>query len=187
MADLAPEERDDYLRERDFEELVALTSRLHRPEQRAYRLLLLHGNQLAARQVFVPALDSLQAHRRVRSPAPARAAAADFHPLPVQGRGAAASQGGYYEGQLATYRRRGDAASMTACYHGLAGYYNSLGDQNQVTGYHLQAAEGYWAFRWNLHYDELAAAGQLYAEWGNLDKALYYLRQSLAGQGHQQK
>ncbi|WP_317196067.1 ATP-binding protein [Hymenobacter siberiensis] len=165
-------------------ELSALSGRLHRPEHRAYRLLL-HGKQLAARRAVVPALDSLQAAiaalDRLHRPVPWQLISIRFL---FNAAGQPQAKRAYYESQLATYRRRGDAVSMTACYHGLAGYYNSLGNYNQAIGYYLQAAEGYRAFSRGTSRDEFAAAGQLYAEWGNLDKALYYLRQSLAGQGN---
>jgi two-component system NtrC family sensor kinase len=183
LANLAPVASEGAMQERDYEELVALTSRLHRPEQRAYRLLL-HGNQLLQRKVLIPALDSLQAaiaaFDRLHRPVPILLISIRFL---FNAAGQPQAKRAYYESQLATYRRRGDAVSMTACYHGLAGYYNSLGDHNQAIGYYLQAAEGYRAFNKSSSLNELATAGQLYAEWGNLDKALYYLRQSLAGQG----
>ena len=189
LADLTPEERESKndLRERDYEELIALTGRLHRPGQRAYRLLL-NGSQLVKRKVFGSGLDSLKAaitefdslHRSV-----------PFLLLSIRflfdAAGQAPAKRAYYEGQLATYRRRSDAASMTACYHSLAGYYSSRGDHNQAIGYYLQAAEGYRNFLWETYYNELATAGAEYAEWGNLDKALYYLRQSVAGQDRERR
>jgi two-component system NtrC family sensor kinase len=185
MADLAPDESDDYLREQDYEELIALTERLHRPERRAYRLLR-KGHQLFKSNTLVPALDSLKAaiaeFDRLNRPVPILLVSIRFL---FNAAGQQQAKRAYYEGKLAYYRRRGDAASIAACYHGLAGYYNSRGDRNQAIGYYLQAAEGYRAFRWDAYYDELAAAGQVYAEWGNLEKARHYLQQSVAGQGSQ--
>jgi len=185
MADLAPDASEGAMQERDYAELIALTDRLHRPERRAYRLLL-HGNQLVERKAFGPALDSLKAaiteFDRLHRPMPLLVLRIRFL---FNAAGQQQAKRAYYEGQLATYRQRGDTASMAVCYHGLAGYYNDRGDYNQSIGYYLQSAEGYRTFLWNTHYNELAAAGQKYAEWGNLDKALYYLRQSLAGQGSQ--
>ncbi|WP_226930058.1 ATP-binding protein [Hymenobacter siberiensis] len=181
LANLAPVASEGAMQERDYEELVALTSRLHRPEQRAYRLLL-HGNQLLQRKVLIPALDSLKAaiaeFDRLHRPVPILLISIRFL---FNAAGQPQARRAYYEGQLATYRRRGDAVSMTACYHGLAGYYYLLGNYNQAIGYYLQAAEGYRAFSRGTSLNEFATAGQMYAEWGNLDKALYYLRQSLAG------
>jgi len=185
MADLAPNARADYLRDQDFEELIALTDRLHRPGQRAYRLLL-HGNQLVKRKSVAPALDSLQAaiaaFDRLHRPVPLLLISIRFL---FNDLGQSEAKRAYYESQLGRYRQRGDVASMTACYHGLAGYYSSLGDHNQAIGYYLQAAAGYRVFHRNLYYDVLATAGKGYAEWGNLDRARYYLQQSVAGQGSQ--
>ena len=183
MADLAPEQSEGYLQERGYEELVALTDRLHRPERRVY-CLLLHGNQLVKRKAFEPALDSLKAaiaeFDRLNRPVPILVASIRFL---FNAAGQPQAKRAYYEGQLATYRQRGDTASMAVCYHGLAGYYSYLGDQNQAIGYYLQAANGYRVFNRNTAYNELATAGQRYAEWGNPAKALYYVRQSLAGPG----
>ncbi|WP_226915589.1 ATP-binding protein [Hymenobacter siberiensis] len=183
LADLAPVASKGAMQERDYEELVALTSRLHRPEQRAYRLLL-HGNQLVKRNAPVPALDSMKAaiavFDRLNRPVPFLLLTIRFL---FNRAGQQPAKRAYYEGQLATYRQRGDTVSMAACYHSLAGYYREQGDYNQAVGYYLQAADGYQTFHWDSSANELAAAGQLYAEWGNLDKALYYVRQSLAGQG----
>ena len=176
---------DGYLQDQDFEELMALTDRLHRPGQQAYRLLL-HGNQLFNRKAFVPALDSLRAaiaaFDRLHRPVPLLVLAIRFL---FDAAGQSEAKRAYYEGQLDRYRQRGDVASMAACYHSLAGYYFTRGDHNQAIGYYLQSAEGYRTFLLGTYYNELAAAGQRYAEWGNLDKALYYVRQSLAGQSGQ--
>lgn len=183
MVDLAPGQADNYLQDRDYEGVIALTGRLHRPERRAYRLLL-HGNQLLQRKAVGPALDSLTAaiavFDRLRRPVPGLLASIRFFFVAA---GRPEARRAYYEDQLATYQQRGDTASMAVCYHGLAGYYNARGDHNRAIGYYLQAAEGYRAFDWDTSYNELATAGQLYAEWGNLAQALHYLRQSLAGQG----
>ncbi len=183
LADLASDRNGGFVPERDYGELVALTGRLHRPERRAY-CLLLHGNQLLERQKPAPALDSLKAaiaeFDRLRRPVPRLVASIRFL---FNAAGQQEAKRAYYEGQLATYRQRGDTASMAVCYHGLAGYYSYRGDQNQAIGYYLQAAKAYRVFNWGTAYNELATAGQLYAEWGNPVQALHYLRQSLAGPG----
>ncbi|ALW86696.1 hypothetical protein AUC43_17385 [Hymenobacter sedentarius] len=183
MIDVAPAQAESHMQDRDYEEVIALTGRLHRPERRAYRLLL-HGNQLLKRKAVGPALDSLTAaiavFDRLHRPVPDLLASIRFFFVAA---GRLEARQAYYEGHLATYGQRGDTASMAVCYHGLAGYYNARGDHNRAIGYYLQAAEGYRYFDWNTSYNELATAGQLYAEWGNLAQALHYLRQSLAGQG----
>ena len=166
-------------------EAVVLCARLRRPEQRAYRLQAV-GQQLRQSNALAPALDSLQAaiaaFDRLHRPVPLLLISIRFL---FNDLGQSEAKRAYYESQLGRYRQRGDVASMTACYHGLAGYYSSLGDHNQAIGYYLQAAAGYRVFHRNLYYNVLATAGKGYAEWGNLDRARYYLQQSVAGQGSQ--
>ena len=163
-------------------ELRRLGVQLGRPELRAYRLLLAayrlqEGND---RRAFLDtAMAAVAEFDHLHWPVPMLLVTMrhDFAPASQRAKRA------YYLAHLATYRQWGDTTGMAACYHALAGSFKAAGDPNQAIGYYLQAAQLYRSFHATLYYDCLAVAGQNYALWGNLDKALVYLRQSLAGAG----
>ncbi|SHI67309.1 His Kinase A (phospho-acceptor) domain-containing protein [Hymenobacter daecheongensis DSM 21074] len=180
LADVEPLLRTNSLLVDEISELAGLSARLHRPERRAYRLLAV-GNQLLQRNALIPALDSLQA----------AIAAFDLlgRPIPwllgdlrllFNRLGYQEAKGVYYHTKLAEYRRRGAQENMAACCHGLAGYYMNKGDYNRATGFYLQASALYRTVMRYQSYSLLAAAGSVYAEWGNPERGLHYLRQAVA-------
>jgi len=160
-------------------EAAALSARLHRPEARAYRLLVASSRLYDA---HAPSgLDSLQA----------AIAAMDVlrHSVPTWLTGSRIyfddlerqeARRTYYEVQLARYQLRGDTLSIAACQFSLGYYYGYLGDFNRAVGCCLQAAELYRPFRLSGYYAALAAAGEAYAEWGNPARAQHYIGQALA-------
>ena len=166
-------------------EAARLSAQLRRPERRAYRLQVA-GQQLLKGNAPAPALDTLQAaiaeFDRLHRPVPQLLSAIRYLFPPAR----QAAKRAYYEGQLATYRQQGDSASMATCHLALASYFTVAGDKNQAIGHWLQAAGLFHAYNRNSYRSPLAAAGWAYVEWGNLDKALYYIRQSLAGASSRQ-
>jgi signal transduction histidine kinase len=167
--------------EEEAAETAVLSARLHRPEQRAYRLLA-HGNRLYQAKNYVPALDTLEAavaaFDRLGRPIPLLLSSMRllFNALKQQ-----AARGRYYQEKLAYYQQRGAAENMAACHQGLGGYYRNQGDYNQSLGHYLQDVALLRAFNRTYAYRHLIALGSGYAEWGNTDKALHYLQQAVAG------
>ncbi|MFD1470608.1 ATP-binding protein [Hymenobacter caeli] len=162
-------------------EAAVLSARLHRPEQRAYRLLA-HGNRLYQAKDFAPALDTLEAavaaFDRLGRPIPMLLSSMRllFNALKQQ-----AARGRYYQEKLAYYQQRGATENMAACHQGLGGYYRYQGDYNQSLGHYLQDVALLSAFNRTYAYRHLVPLGTDYAEWGNTAKALHYLQQAVAG------
>jgi signal transduction histidine kinase len=167
--------------EEEAAETAVLSARLHRPEQRAYRLLA-HGNRLYQAKDFVLALDTLEAavaaFDQLGRPIPMLLSSMRllFNALKQQ-----AARGRYYQEKLAYYQQRGATENMAACHQGLGGYYRNQGDYNQSLGHYLQDVTLLRAFNRTYAYRHLIALGSGYAEWGNTDKALHYLQQAVAG------
>lgn len=89
------------------------------------------------------------------------------------------ARGIYFREKLAAYKLRGDKKNMAACYLALGGYYRHKGDYNQSISHLLRAADLFREFD-RVHYlNEIMAAGAAYADWGNTQRALYYLRQAM--------
>ena len=86
------------------------------------------------------------------------------------------ARGAYFRERLATYKLRGDKKNTAACYLALGGYYRHKGDYNQSISHLLQAADLFRGFDRLLYLNEIMAAGAAYADWGNTQRALYYLR-----------
>jgi two-component system NtrC family sensor kinase len=183
LADVAPLARGNRGVLAETEEVAALSARLHRPERRAYRLLAA-GNRLLDGNAPAPALDSLQAavaaFDRLGRPVPWLLG--DLRVL-YNRLNRPEAKGAYYRAKLAGYRRRGAWENTAACWHGLAGYYASRGDYNRAVGCYLEAAARYRTVMRYQSYALLAAAGSVYADWGNPEKGLFYLRRSIALEG----
>ncbi|TGE17193.1 ATP-binding protein [Hymenobacter elongatus] len=86
----------------------------------------------------------------------------------------------FYRNKLAYYRVHGAKENIAACYLSIGGYYRRRGAYNQAISNFLRAAELFKTFDQRYYISELKVAGANYAEWGNSDKALQYLRQSVA-------
>ncbi|TGE26306.1 tetratricopeptide repeat-containing sensor histidine kinase [Hymenobacter metallicola] len=84
----------------------------------------------------------------------------------------------YFQKKLVYYRLQGAAENVAACYLVLGGSYRHMGDYNQAINHYLKAADLFKNFDWMLYTNELMVAGSTYADWGNVDRALYYLRQA---------
>ncbi|MCC3154227.1 ATP-binding protein [Hymenobacter sp. BT770] len=173
MADLEPGSKE-------VEEATTLSARLHRPEQRAYRLLWAVSRLDKANRIGL-ALDSLQAaidvFDQLGRPVPYALSSVRvlYNALNKQ-----EARFKYYTTKLAYYQKRGAVENMAACYHGLGGYYVYRADYNQAIGYYLRSAELYRTFNLKNYYNEELVLGSYYAEWGNDAKALPYLKEALA-------
>lgn len=85
----------------------------------------------------------------------------------------------YFQQKLTDYRIQGAAENMAACYLVLGGSYRHRGDYNRAISHYLQAADLFAGFDHLLQANELAVAGSSYADWGNNQKALYYMQQAV--------
>jgi|GEM_PF-5262523 len=164
-------------------EAAALSARLHRPDQRAYRLLAA-CNRLVQAKALLPARDSLQAaiaeFDRLNRPIPWVLSNIWF----FYNRLDHTAWDAYILARLDYYRRRGGPReNLAVCYRATSSHYISLGDYSQAIGNCLRAAELFDTFSPNAYRAALAAAGSTYAEWGNTAKGLYYLRQATQGPG----
>ncbi|MBD2770391.1 hypothetical protein IC235_21100 [Hymenobacter sp. BT664] len=86
----------------------------------------------------------------------------------------------YYEEKLAYYRVRGAVENITACYVSQAAYYQRVGDYNQAINNSLRAADFAQQFSRRIYINELLITGSIYAEWGNISKAVQYLSKARA-------
>jgi two-component system NtrC family sensor kinase len=185
LVDVSPLWNEAKSKVEETTEAAVLSARLHRSGSRAYRLQAA-GQQLRKINALGPALDSLQAaiveFDRLHWPKPMLVYFIRYLFPPAR----QAAKRAYYQARLATCRQRGDAAGMAMCYSALGGYFNVAGDHNQAVGHFLQGAEMIRPYNREVYCNWLVAAGQAYGEWGNPEKALYYLRQSLAGRSSHQ-
>ncbi|MDQ3291800.1 MAG: ATP-binding protein [Bacteroidota bacterium] len=86
----------------------------------------------------------------------------------------------YYNQKLEHYRQNGPIENTAPCYHGIAGYYLVKADYNRAINNYLKAGEVYKKFNIGIFYDELSIIADLYALWGNLNRAEFYAKQVLA-------
>ncbi|MCA8831032.1 ATP-binding protein [Hymenobacter pini] len=84
----------------------------------------------------------------------------------------------YFQRKLRQYRVHGPIENEAACYLVLGGTYRHRGDYNQAISHYLHAADLLRLFNRRLYSNELMVAGSTYAEWGNPQRALYYLQQA---------
>jgi len=160
-------------------EAAMLSTRLHRPEARAY-CLLAAATQLRKTNLSA-GLDSLRA----------AIAAMDerHHSVPTWVFGTRIlyddlerqqARRAFFEAKRTYYQQRGDTLNLAACYHALGDDYRYRGDFNRVIGCYLRAADLYRPFKRSGYNSALAATGIAYADWGNPARALHYLRLALA-------
>ncbi|WP_426492552.1 ATP-binding protein [Hymenobacter sp. 102] len=84
----------------------------------------------------------------------------------------------YFQRKLRQYQVHGPLENEAACYLVLGGTYRHRGDYNQAISHYLHAADLLKKFNRRLYSNELMVAGSTYAEWGNPQRALYYLQQA---------
>ena len=86
----------------------------------------------------------------------------------------------YYEAKLTHYRLRGAVENVAACYISQGGYYRRMGDYNRTLNNLLRGADLTRTFSRNLYANELIVSGDVYADWGNRERAVQYLHQAQA-------
>ena len=86
----------------------------------------------------------------------------------------------YYDEKLTYYRLRGAIENMTACYVSQGAYYRRTGDFNRSINNTLHAADLAQGFCRTLYLSELLITGAVYADWGNIGKAVHYLNKALS-------
>ncbi|MBC8082463.1 MAG: hypothetical protein H7Z21_04570 [Hymenobacter sp.] len=160
-----------------LEELLTLNQRLHQLNDVPYQQLRVGvrlwaqdppaAGALAAMQQAVFLFDEV--HRPV--PRLLIAMAPLFNQLRQE-----PARGVYFRQKLAFYQVRGNTENTAACYLALGGYYRRKGDYNRSVSSLLRSADVFRKFD-RIHYlNEVMAAGSIYADWGNPQKALQYLR-----------
>ena len=85
----------------------------------------------------------------------------------------------FYQKQLEYYQVNGPVENTASCYHGLAGYYFYQAQYNQAITYYLKGAEVYRKFNPRLYFNAISVVGANYVNWGNNEKALYYMEKVL--------
>ena len=86
----------------------------------------------------------------------------------------------YYDDKLAYYRLRGATENVAACYVSQGAYYRRMGDYNRALNSVLRAVDVARGFSERVYINELLVAGAIYADWGNIGKAVQYLSQARA-------
>jgi two-component system NtrC family sensor kinase len=81
----------------------------------------------------------------------------------------------FFQRKLEYYQLNGPVENLAACYHGVAGYYRYHADYNQSITYYLKTAQLCRKFNPRFYAYMVWVAGDMYAAWGNNEKALYYL------------
>lgn len=85
----------------------------------------------------------------------------------------------YYSDKVVFYKKHGPIENLAACFHGIAGYYWYYADYDKSIEYYLRARESYKSFDYFGYVNENQVIGNIYLEWGNLDKAELYLKSAL--------
>jgi two-component system NtrC family sensor kinase len=85
----------------------------------------------------------------------------------------------FYQKQLEYYQINGPVENTASCYHGIAGYYFYQAQYNQSITYYLKGAEVYRKFNPRLYFNAISVVGSNYVNWGNNEKALYYMQKVL--------
>ena len=86
----------------------------------------------------------------------------------------------YYEEKLAYYQLRRATENIAACYVSQAAYYRRMGDYNRAINQSLRAVDTAEQFSRTVYINELLVTGAIYADWGNIGKAVQYLNQARA-------
>ena len=88
----------------------------------------------------------------------------------------------FYTDKLTYYLMHGPIENTANCFHGIAGFYSYFGDYDKSIGFYLRAQDVYKSFDPVGYANEKEAIGTSYLEWGNLDKAEFYLKSALNDQ-----
>jgi tetratricopeptide (TPR) repeat protein len=85
----------------------------------------------------------------------------------------------YFQQKLEYYQVNGPYENTAPCYHGIAGYYLYKGAYNLAINNYLKGAEIFRKFNPHFYSNVLYVLGMTYNQWGNFDKAGYYVSKSL--------
>ena len=85
----------------------------------------------------------------------------------------------YYSDKVLYYRRHGPIENTANCFHGIAGYYEHLADFDKAISYYMRAGDVYKSFDPAGYANEQQVIGEMYMDWGNLDKAEVYMKSGL--------
>ncbi|HTE00867.1 MAG TPA: ATP-binding protein [Mucilaginibacter sp.] len=85
----------------------------------------------------------------------------------------------YYQKKLEYYLVNGPYENTAPCYHGIAGYYLYKGAFNQAINNYMKGSEVFRKFQPNFYANILYVLGMTYDQWGNFDKAHYYVSRAL--------
>jgi len=83
---------------------------------------------------------------------------------------------GYYTQKLNYYLQNKQYINAAACYHCIAGYYSYKSDNNMAINNYLKAGDMIKPYIYSWYTNEILVVGTDYKDWGNLDKALVYLK-----------
>ena len=86
----------------------------------------------------------------------------------------------YYDEKLAYYQLHQATENIAACYVSQAAYYRRMGDYNRALNQSLRAVDTAEKFSRKVYINELLVTGAIYADWGNVGKAVQYLSQARA-------
>jgi two-component system NtrC family sensor kinase len=81
----------------------------------------------------------------------------------------------YFQQKLEYYQVNGPYENMGCCFLAIAGYYRYQAAYNQSINYYLKAAETFKRFNYKLYANQLIVVANEYIDWGNIDRASYYL------------
>ena len=164
-----------------LDQLLALNQRLHALDAAPYRRLRA-GLRLRQRGTAdAAALDTMKAavaeFDRVGRPIPwlLMDLVVFFNRL---NRMAARKQ--YYDEKLAYYQPRRAPENVAACHVSQAAYHRRMGDYNRAINQSLRAVDAAQQFSQTIYINELLVTGAVYADWGNIGKAVQYLNQARA-------
>jgi two-component system NtrC family sensor kinase len=83
---------------------------------------------------------------------------------------------GYYTQKLNYFLQNREDLNAAACHHCIAGYYSYRSDENMAINNYLKAAELFKSRIFSWYTNEMLVVGTVYKDWGNQEKALYYLK-----------
>jgi two-component system NtrC family sensor kinase len=85
----------------------------------------------------------------------------------------------YYSKKLIYYLQVGQNYSAAVCEHCIAGYFVYKGDYNSSISHYIKAGDLFLPYIKFSYINELLVVGTSYDEWGNSEKALFYLKKGL--------
>jgi two-component system NtrC family sensor kinase len=82
----------------------------------------------------------------------------------------------YYTQKLNYYLQNKQYLNAAACYHCMGGYYSHKSEDDMAINNYLKAAELFKSRIISWYTNEILVVGTNYNDWGNQDKALFYLK-----------